>query len=88
MNPNIFREYDIRGTYPETINETVAYTIGRSYGSYLKEKYNQTYRQLDKSTLSFSYKIRLFIARYFLTFYGRVMEWNHNRMERKWKREV
>jgi len=54
----------------------------------LKEKYNQTYRQLDKSTLSFSYKIRLFIARYFLTFYGRVMEWNHNRMERKWKREV
>jgi len=42
MNPNIFREYDIRGTYPETINETVAYTIGRSYGSYLKEKLNQT----------------------------------------------
>ena len=42
MNPNIFREYDIRGTYPESINETVAYTIGRSYGSYLKEKLEQT----------------------------------------------
>ncbi len=42
MNPNIFREYDIRGTYPETINETVAYTIGRAYGSYIKEKLNQT----------------------------------------------
>ena len=42
MNPNIFREYDIRGTYPETINETIAYTIGRSYGSYLIEKLNQT----------------------------------------------
>ena len=42
MNPNIFREYDIRGVYPETINETVAYTIGRSYGSYLREKLNQT----------------------------------------------
>lgn len=41
MNPSIFREYDIRGTYPETINETIAYTIGRSYGSYLKEKLNQ-----------------------------------------------
>ncbi len=41
MNPNIFREYDIRGVYPETINETVAYTIGRSYGSYIKEKLNQ-----------------------------------------------
>lgn len=42
MNPNIFREYDIRGVYPGTINETVAYTIGRSYGSYLQEKLNQT----------------------------------------------
>ena len=41
MNPSIFREYDIRGTYPETINETIAYTIGRSYGSFLKEKLNQ-----------------------------------------------
>lgn len=42
MNPSIFRQYDIRGTYPDTINETVAYTIGRSYGSYIREKYNQT----------------------------------------------
>jgi len=41
MNENIFREYDIRGRYPEDINETVAYTIGRSYGSYLKEKLQQ-----------------------------------------------
>lgn len=41
MNPNIFREYDIRGTYPTTINETVAYTIGKSYGSYLQEKLGQ-----------------------------------------------
>lgn len=42
MDQNIFREYDIRGTYPVTINETVAYTIGRSYGSYIREKFNQT----------------------------------------------
>ncbi len=41
MNPNIFRQYDIRGKYPEEINETVAYTIGKSYGSYLQEKLNQ-----------------------------------------------
>ena len=40
MNKNIFREYDIRGTYPTEINEEVAYTVGRSYGSYLREKYN------------------------------------------------
>ena len=42
MNPNIFREYDIRGVYPTEINENVAYTIGKSYGSYLQEKLNQT----------------------------------------------
>lgn len=42
MNPNIFREYDIRGTYPISINESVAYTIGRSYGSYIQERHAQT----------------------------------------------
>ena len=38
MDKNIFREYDIRGEYPTQINEEVAYTIGRSYGSYIQEK--------------------------------------------------
>lgn len=38
MEKNIFREYDIRGEYPTQINEEVAYTIGRSYGSYIQEK--------------------------------------------------
>lgn len=38
MDKNIFREYDIRGTYPTQINEEVAYTVGRSYGSYIQEK--------------------------------------------------
>ena len=42
INENIFREYDIRGKYPDTINENTAYIIGRSYGSFIKEKYNQT----------------------------------------------
>lgn len=41
ISEEIFRAYDIRGTYPITINEQVAYTIGKSYGSYLQEKYNQ-----------------------------------------------
>lgn len=39
MNTDIFRAYDIRGKYPEEINEDVAKTIGKSYGSYLQEKY-------------------------------------------------
>jgi len=38
MDKNIFREYDIRGTYPTQINEDTAYTVGRSYGSYIQEK--------------------------------------------------
>ncbi|MBE6160603.1 MAG: phosphomannomutase/phosphoglucomutase [Firmicutes bacterium] len=40
MNRNVFREYDIRGIYPGEINEELAYTVGRSYGSFLREKYN------------------------------------------------
>lgn len=40
MNEVIFREYDIRGVYPSDLDEKTAYTIGRSYGSYLREKYN------------------------------------------------
>ena len=41
INKNIFRGYDIRGRYPEDLNEDVAYTIGKSYGTYIK-KFNQT----------------------------------------------
>ncbi len=37
MNKSVFKAYDIRGKYPEEINESVAYTIGKSYGSYLKK---------------------------------------------------
>lgn len=38
MNTDIFRAYDIRGKYPTEINEDLAYTLGRSYGSYIQEK--------------------------------------------------
>ena len=41
INRNAFREYDIRGVYPSDIDEDTAYTIGRSYGSYLREKYHE-----------------------------------------------
>ena len=40
LNKNVFREYDIRGIYPTEINEELAYTVGRSYGSYLQQNYN------------------------------------------------
>ena len=41
MKESIFKAYDIRGSYPEEIDVNVAYTIGKSYGSYLREKYNK-----------------------------------------------
>ena len=41
IDTSIFRAYDIRGVYPKEINEQTAYTIGKSYGSYLQEKYNK-----------------------------------------------
>ena len=34
MNPNIFRAYDIRGLYPEEINEEVVGKIGKVLGKY------------------------------------------------------
>ena len=38
INPAIFREYDVRGVYKEDLNEDVAYTIGRAFGSYAFRK--------------------------------------------------
>ena len=39
INKSIFREYDIRGIYEEDLNEDVAYTLGRSFATYIK-RYN------------------------------------------------
>ncbi len=36
INKNIFREYDIRGIYGQDLNEDVAYTLGKSFGTYIK----------------------------------------------------
>ncbi len=38
IDTSIFKEYDIRGTYGESLNEEFAYLVGRGYGSYLREK--------------------------------------------------
>lgn len=36
INPEIFKAYDIRGVYPEEINEDAVYNIGRAVVEYLK----------------------------------------------------
>ncbi len=37
INKHIFRGYDIRGIYGQDLNEDVAYTIGKGFGSYIQE---------------------------------------------------
>ncbi len=37
IKKNVFREYDLRGIYPSEIDASVAYTIGRSFGTYIKK---------------------------------------------------
>ena len=37
INESVFKAYDIRGNYPNEVNEEMAYIIGKSYGSYLQE---------------------------------------------------
>jgi phosphomannomutase len=37
VNPSIFKAYDIRGVYPDELNEVAAYRIGRAFVQFLKE---------------------------------------------------
>lgn len=36
INPGIFKAYDIRGTYPDQLNEEAGYAIGRAFATFLK----------------------------------------------------
>jgi phosphomannomutase len=38
MNPDIFKAYDVRGTYPDQINEDGARAIGAAFAAYLNAK--------------------------------------------------
>ncbi len=40
IDKTIFKEYDIRGKYPTSINEDFALIFGKSYGSYIQKNYN------------------------------------------------
>ena len=37
INREIFREYDVRGVYPTDLNEELALTFGKAYGTYIKK---------------------------------------------------
>ena len=48
LNKYIFRGYDIRGVYPTDLNENVAYTIGKSFGTYVKNVCRElTHRKIN-----------------------------------------
>ena len=36
INANIFKAYDVRGLYPQEVNEEAARQIGRGFVSYLQ----------------------------------------------------
>lgn len=38
INPNIFKAYDIRGLYPEDINEEAAFSIAKAFVEFLRNK--------------------------------------------------
>ena len=38
LNPDIFKAYDVRGVYPDEINEEAARAIGAAFVAYLKAK--------------------------------------------------
>ncbi|MFA4833225.1 MAG: phosphomannomutase/phosphoglucomutase [Patescibacteria group bacterium] len=38
LNPKIFKAYDVRGIYPEEINEETAFKIGQAYAEFTKAK--------------------------------------------------
>ncbi len=42
INKEIFREYDIRGVYGKDLDINVAYTIGKSFGTYIKHQGHDT----------------------------------------------
>lgn len=36
VDPSIFKAYDIRGTYPDKLTETIAYAVGKAFATYIK----------------------------------------------------
>src|SRR3954467_8341083 len=38
LNPDIFKAYDVRGTYPDQVNEDAARAIGAAFVAYLGAK--------------------------------------------------
>ena len=62
VNPNIFKEYDIRGRYPKEINKNIVYKIGRAFVNFLKIKGRNTIVVGQDQRPSSSKLARIFIS--------------------------
>ncbi len=54
VNPGIFKAYDVRGIYPDEINEDIAYQIGRGFVAYLQARRIAVSRDMRVSSPSLS----------------------------------
>jgi len=50
IDPEIFKAYDIRGTYPDELNEEVLYKVGRAFAAFLGENSIATGRDMRLSS--------------------------------------
>ena len=57
INESIFRAYDVRGLYPEEINEETAYLIGRAYAQRVKPKKVVIGQDLRESSANLKAKV-------------------------------
>lgn len=57
MNLSAFKAYDIRGLYPDEVNEDLAYDVGRAFVRYLSAKTIVVGRDMRKSSPVLSQKI-------------------------------
>jgi phosphomannomutase len=54
IDPKIFRAYDIRGIYPDQINENIAHLIGEAFCYLVKEKY-----QIENPKILINFDVRV-----------------------------
>ncbi|MDI6794457.1 MAG: phosphomannomutase/phosphoglucomutase [bacterium] len=54
IDPSMFKAYDVRGIYPDQLNEEVAYRIGRAYSEFIKPKTVLIGRDIRLSSKSIS----------------------------------
>ena len=52
INPNIFKAYDVRGLYPQEVNEDAARLIGRGFVAYLARSGSPSSRDMRLSSPS------------------------------------